>query len=118
MSTAVVNIKMKVKGGPVVIDTTAAGSEPLKFVVGDHAVIRGIEEAVLSMAAGEVAKVEVAPKYGFAGSKGVDAGPVVGVIELVSFENDAESWDLSAEQKVAQATSRKGEGNVLFKAGE
>eukprot|EP00035_Acanthoeca_spectabilis_P020775 m.434561 g.434561 ORF g.434561 m.434561 type:complete len:453 (-) comp17732_c0_seq1:103-1461(-) len=119
MSTVVANVKMKVKGGPVVIDTTVPGTDPLSFVVGDHAVIRGLEEAVMSMAAGEVAKFEIAPQYGFAAAKGDGRkDSVVGLVELLSFEKDAQSWELKPEEKAEQASARKEEGNKLFKDGE
>jgi len=116
LSEVQANVRMKVRGGPVVIDTTAADAAPLSFVVGDRAVIRGIEEAVMSMAVGEVARFAIAPKYGFEG--GADAGVVLGVIELVGFTKDPESWDLDAEQKATLAGKRKDEGNALFKGGE
>jgi FKBP-type peptidyl-prolyl cis-trans isomerase len=55
------HVKLKLRDGPMVLDTTAEGKSPLSFIVGDHDAIRGIEDAVQSMAAGEIAKFEISP---------------------------------------------------------
>jgi hypothetical protein len=54
-------------------------------------------------------------RYGFQRS---NQGTLVGVIELLSFEKDKQSWELEKDEKMKLSTLRKDQGNELFKVGE
>lgn len=55
----------RVAGTGEIVDSTRETGEPLTFVVGQHLIIPGIEEAVAGMAVGESRTVEVAPERAF-----------------------------------------------------
>ena len=39
-------------------------------------------------------------------------------VELISFENEKDSWDLDEAEKLAAAAAKKEDGNAKFKAGD
>ncbi|KAG2483840.1 hypothetical protein HYH03_017296, partial [Edaphochlamys debaryana] len=106
------------------------GSE-LAFTTGEEQVPDGLEQAVMKMKKGEKALVTVtdpALGYGAAGApEGGAAGLLAAVppaaaplsyeVELVSFENSKESWEMSDAEKVEAARQRKDKGNTYYKAG-
>jgi len=121
LGEAVCNVKFKVQNGDVVLNTKEEGGTPLKFTVGDGEVLRGIDEAVLSMSEGEIARFEFTPSYGY-GIKGDAAknvaphSPLVGVIELVGFTNLKDSYKLEDDERIEQANTMRQQGNDKFKA--
>lgn len=88
-------------------------------------VIDGLDRAVVTMKKGEVALLTIAPEYAFGSSESQQELAVVPPnstvcyeIELVSFDKEKESWDMSTDEKIEAAGKKKEEGNVLFKAGK
>uniref|UniRef100_A0A6N2KF45 peptidylprolyl isomerase n=1 Tax=Salix viminalis TaxID=40686 RepID=A0A6N2KF45_SALVM len=86
-------------------------------------VIDGLDRAVVTMKKGEVALLTIAPEYAFGSSESQQELAVVPPnstlcyeIELVSFDKEKESWDMSTDEKIEAAGKKKEEGNVLFKA--
>jgi len=73
-----------------VIDATKAVGEPLSFVVGQHTVIRGLEEAVIGLAPGESRTVAVEPEQAF----GLRDDRLVVEIERDRIPPEAEVGDL------------------------
>ncbi len=55
----------RVAGTGELLDSTRAVNEPLSFVVGDRAVIQGLEDAVTGMSVGETRTVDVPPERAF-----------------------------------------------------
>ena len=51
--------------GPTVLSTKGEGGEPRTIVAGDEDIVRGIDDAVLSMVKGEIASFNFSPAYGF-----------------------------------------------------
>ncbi|XP_074268499.1 peptidyl-prolyl cis-trans isomerase FKBP62-like [Silene latifolia] len=101
------------------------GEEPFEFKTDEEQVIDGLDRAVVTMKKGEVALVTIAPEYAFGSSESKQdlavvppSSSVTYEIELVSFEKDKESWDMSTPEKIEAAGKKKEEGNVLFKAGK
>lgn len=88
-------------------------------------VIDGLDRALVTMKKGEVALLIIAPEYAFGSSESQQELAVVPPnstvcyeIELVSFDKEKESWDMSTDEKIEAAGKKKEEGNVLFKAGK
>jgi len=100
------------------------GSEHV-WTTDEEAVVEGLELAVMKMKKGERAAISIRnPAYGF-GASGA-AQPMAAVpgdapleyeVELVEFENAKQSWEMSEEEKVAEAGAIKASGNAFFKAG-
>lgn len=95
------------------------------FVFLTEQVIDGLDRAVLTMKKGEVAHLTIAPEYAFGSSESQQELAVVPAnstvyyeVDLVSFEKEKESWDMSTQEKIEAAGKKKEEGNVLFKAGK
>jgi FK506-binding protein 4/5 len=122
LGNCVVNAKFKVQAedGAIPINTKADGAEPLSFTAGDEDEIPGIEQAVLSMTKGEVASFVLSPKYGY-GVKGnaelnVPAtSTLVGTLELVDFTNLKQIYELTDEERIANAGDMRVKGNEFFK---
>ncbi|KAJ9517315.1 hypothetical protein QJQ45_016684 [Haematococcus lacustris] len=106
-----------------VFDQWAEGSD-LTFTTDEEQVPLGLDLAVQKMKQGEKALVSCSPAYAY-GPKG-HAGRLAQVpadasvsfeLELVSFENAKETWEMSDADKVAAAVVRKDKGNAAYKAG-
>ncbi|XP_024521648.1 70 kDa peptidyl-prolyl isomerase [Selaginella moellendorffii] len=100
--------------------------DPFEFKTDEEQVIDGLDKAVATMKKGEVAVVTIGPEHGFGD---VDTqrdlalvpanSTLVYEVEMISFVKAKDSWDLhKAEEKLQEATVRKDEGNVLYKAGK
>lgn len=99
--------------------------ELFEFKTDEEQVIEGLDKAVMKMKKGEVALVIIAPEYGFGSTESKQELAVVPPnstlyyeVELVSFDKEKESWDMSTEEKIEAAGKKKEEGNALFKAGK
>ncbi|PON95529.1 Peptidyl-prolyl cis-trans isomerase, FKBP-type [Trema orientale] len=99
--------------------------EPYEFKIDEEQVIDGLDRAVKNMKKGEVALVTIHPEYGFGSSESPQDMVVVPAnstiyyeVELLSFVNEKESWDMNTQEKIEAARKKKEEGNALFKAGK
>ncbi|XP_074287261.1 70 kDa peptidyl-prolyl isomerase-like [Silene latifolia] len=125
---AVVKLKLigKLQDGTVFVNKGHSdGDEPFEFKTDEEQVIDGLDRAVVTMKKGEVALLTIAPEYGFGSLESKQELAVVPPnstltyeVELVSFEKDKESWDMSTPEKIEAAGKKKEEGNALFKAGK
>ncbi|KAL6770116.1 FKB42 [Auxenochlorella protothecoides x Auxenochlorella symbiontica] len=119
-----------VEGDAVFMDTRSEGQgEPVKLVAGRVNTARetGLNLAVATMVPGELARIEVAPRYGFgvAGSFSFPTVPphagLVYELELLDYEEvdeDARVGSMLFEDRLEAAERRRAEGNALFKAGD
>lgn len=125
---AVVKLKIigKLQDGTVFLKKGQdEGEELFEFKTDQEQVIEGLDRAVLTMKKGEVALLTIEPEYAFGSSESQQDLAVVPPnstiyyeIELESFVKEKESWDMNTEEKIEAAGKKKGEGNVLFKAGK
>ncbi|CAM8999979.1 unnamed protein product [Rhodiola kirilowii] len=125
---SVVRLKLigKLENGTVFLKKGHDEAEGLfEFKTDDEQVIDGLDKAVMKMKKGEVALVTVAPEYAFGSVESHQQLSVVPPnstvfyeVELVSFNKEKESWDMSTEEKIQAAGQKKEEGNALFKAGK
>ncbi|CAM8982935.1 unnamed protein product [Rhodiola kirilowii] len=125
---SVVRLKLigKLENGTVFLKKGHDEAEGLfEFKTDDEQVIDGLDKAVMKMKKGEVAIVTVAPEYAFGSVESHQQLSVVPPnstvfyeVELVSFDKEKESWDMSTEEKIQAAGQKKEEGNALFKAGK
>lgn len=109
------------------------GSE-LTFITDENQVPEGLDQAVMKMKESEKALITVAPSYGYGeAGKAVEQnapGPIQLLapvppnatltyeLELVSMENAKESWDMSDQEKVEAAASKKEKANKLYRDGK
>ncbi|XP_073279860.1 70 kDa peptidyl-prolyl isomerase-like [Primulina huaijiensis] len=98
---------------------------PFEFKVDEDEVIEGIDRAVKTMNKEEVALLTIQPEFAFGPSESrqelavVPGNSVVYYdVEMVSFVNEKESWELSKEEKIPAAGKKKEEGNRWFRAGK
>ncbi|KAK9757208.1 hypothetical protein RND81_01G148200 [Saponaria officinalis] len=125
---AVVKLKLvgKLQDGTVFLKKGYEdGDEPFEFRTDEEQVIDGLDRAVVTMKKGEVALLTIAPEYAFGSSESKQDLAVIPPnstltyeVELVSFEKEKESWDMSTPEKIEAAGKKKEEGNALFKAGK
>ncbi|XP_050913047.1 peptidyl-prolyl cis-trans isomerase FKBP62 isoform X2 [Lathyrus oleraceus] len=123
---AIVKLKLvgKLQDGTVFFEKGHGEEEKLfEFKTDEEQVIDGLDKAVLTMKKGEVALLTIAPEYAFGASQSQQELVVIPAnstvyyeVELVSFDKEKESWDMSTEEKIEAAGKKKEEGNVLFKA--
>lgn len=124
---AVVQVKLtgKLQDGTVFFKKGHDGDQPFEFRIDEEQVIDGLDRAVKNMKKGEIALVIIQPEYAF-GSSGSPQelttvppnSTVYYEVELLSFVNEKESWDLNTQEKIEAAGKKKEEGNALFKAGK
>ncbi|GAB4830303.1 Peptidyl-prolyl cis-trans isomerase fkbp65 [Ancistrocladus abbreviatus] len=125
---AVVKVKLigKLQDGTVFVRKGHDdGEESFEFKTDEEQVVEGLDRAVMKMKKGEVALLTIAPEYAFGPSDSQQELAVVPSnstvyyeLELVSFEKEKESWDMSTQEKIEAAGKKKEEGNALFKAGK
>lgn len=120
LNWVITNFKLALKeSGTVVLE-----KNDFKFVLGDEEVAcPGVEKALEKMHKGEKSEFLLQPKYGYgdSGSRELNVPPnsvLSATIELLDFEVEKPSWEMSAEEKIAVAKARKEEGNHLFKEGK
>eukprot|EP01052_Picozoa_sp_SAG31_P027468 SAG31_NODE_2575_length_5453_cov_7.045013_7_plen_219_part_00 len=73
-----------------------------------------LEMALKKMKAGGKSELRIESSYCGEGEE----GPLTGELQLVSFENEKDSWDLEEPEKLAVAEAKKEAGNVKLKAGD
>ncbi|KAL0273021.1 UNVERIFIED_CONTAM: hypothetical protein PYX00_005798 [Menopon gallinae] len=96
----------------------------VKFNMGEgceEGIVEGVERALKNFRKGEKSVVELKPKYAFK----EEGNPELGVppnatvqytIELKDFEQPARSWDMTTEERIAQAKLLKEKATNYFKA--
>jgi FK506-binding protein 4/5 len=95
----------------------------VSFRLGDGSeagVVEGVEKALEKTCKGGVSRVTIAPAYAFGSSEHKEFGlpanaTVTYTITLKDFEKVKESWEMSADEKLAHAEERKNHGTELFK---
>ncbi|KAF3323706.1 peptidyl-prolyl isomerase-like isoform X1 [Carex littledalei] len=124
---AVVKVKIvgKLEDGTVFVKKGHDGDEPLEFKTDEEQVIRGLDQAVVTMKKGEVALLTIPPEHAFGSNESKQDMAVIPPnstvyyeVELVSFDKEKESWDMNTSEKIEAAGKKKEEGNALFKAGK
>jgi FK506-binding protein 4/5 len=125
---AIVKLKIigKLQDGTVFFEKGRDDEEKLfEFKTDEEQVIDGLDKAVMTMKKGEAAILTIAPEYAFGSSQSQQELAVIPSnstvyyeVELVAFDKEKESWDMSTEEKIEAAAKKKEEGNVLFKAGK
>ena len=124
MGTAKMHLKVTLEDGTVVKDTRADnGDEPVSHQLDETIPIcPAVEMALKKMKKGGHSKLKISPKHGFGDGNaelGVPGGAtVLAEIELVEFENEKDSWDLSEDEKLETADKKKQQGNQKLKAGD
>ena len=97
--------------------------EPVSTVVDDGELLAGIEEALLSMKLKEEALLILAPAkaYGAAGNAelGVPADATVEAkVTLLALDSPKADYEMSTDEKLKEAESRRAMGNDFFKKGD
>eukprot|EP00929_Paragymnodinium_shiwhaense_P116790 TRINITY_DN866_c0_g2_i1.p1 TRINITY_DN866_c0_g2~~TRINITY_DN866_c0_g2_i1.p1 ORF type:complete len:683 (+),score=196.34 TRINITY_DN866_c0_g2_i1:75-2123(+) len=110
-----------------VVSVTAAGNAVSSFTgdvettLGDGTLCEALECGCLEMSAGEEAVLTCASAADVAGGltklPADLATPVLIRVQMTSFEKAKNSWDMTEEEKLSFAGSRKDIGAALFKAG-
>ena len=124
MGTAKMHLKVTLEDGTVVKDTRADnGDEPVSHQLDETIPIcPAVEMALKKMKKGGHSKLKISPKHGFGDGNaelGVPGGAtVLAEIELLEFENEKDSWDLSEDDKLETADKKKQQGNQKLKAGD
>jgi FK506-binding protein 4/5 len=115
-SKATISYVLKTKDGSV-LET----KNNFQFVVGEEQVVRGIDEAVVSMKKGEKSLLTIQPSRLMLDGVRVFESVTEAVqceIELISFEKEKSKWSMSFAEKLDLANRRKSEGNELFQKGK
>lgn len=106
-----------------VFDQHLEGDE-FVFTTDQEEVIDGLELAVMKMKKGEVDLVTIDPKYAFGAKEHTGKLAVVPPnttvtcnVEVVSFENAKESWEMKDTEQVEAANMKKEKGNKAYKEG-
>eukprot|EP01118_Nematostelium_gracile_P008630 TRINITY_DN2861_c0_g1_i1.p1 TRINITY_DN2861_c0_g1~~TRINITY_DN2861_c0_g1_i1.p1 ORF type:complete len:461 (+),score=175.22 TRINITY_DN2861_c0_g1_i1:103-1383(+) len=86
----------------------------LEFIVGEEMVVNGLDVAVRSMKLKEKSLVILKPQYQIGGDFQSSDKQVKLEVELIEFEKEKSSWDMSFDEKLETANKRKTEGNKLF----
>lgn len=112
--------------GKVKSDVPFLKSDNVKFVIGDGDVLDGLDRAVQSMKAKEVAIVTVFPQHAFKTAanlltpeiiaKGVTESDVISVkLSVKEFDKAKDMWSMSFDEKADEMEARKKKGNDLIK---
>jgi len=104
-------------------DSSRKRANTFKFTLGDGQVIKGWDFGFAKMRKGEKAILEMDAQYGYG-----EAGSPPKIppnarlrfdVELINFGPKAkEIWELTTDEKLAEAETRKGAGNDAFKKGD
>jgi hypothetical protein len=98
-------------------------AEPLTIkLCTDPQLVWGLEEGIKNMHIGEVAKIFVAPSYGFGEKGNAQLGITAGAelefdVELIDMTKGPEAGELAFDAKLAYMTALKEFGNGVFKLG-
>ena len=102
------------------VDSNEEKDDPFKFILGNHHVIRGWDEGVITMRVGEKAtfKIHSELAYGKMGSppKIPSDANMVFRVELINFhDRRVTKWMMTDEEKIAATLKLKDDGNLKFK---
>jgi len=120
--TVTVSFALSLEDGTVVAEHKTETPLVHRLIV-DTPLIPAIEPVVKKMKPGEKVKLIIEPAYGFGADGDADRGVPGGaklsaVMELVSFENAKETWEMNESEKLEAACNRKNAGTDLFKKGQ
>lgn len=114
-----IHFSVSSSSGTVIDDTFAKGKQLFEYRVSAGDVNKALNRAVKDMKKGEVARVKVkagAHLQGGTATKPVPADTdVVYMIELVDMVKEKEPFEMTNEEKFANCTLRREEGNSFFK---
>jgi len=100
-------------------DSSRDRGQPFKFTIGRGQVIKGWDQGFAKMKKGEKAILRLREDYGYGknGSGSIPGGATLTFdVELIDFKpKKKEKWELSAEEKVVDATKLKDKGTDAFK---
>lgn len=101
-------------------DSSRDRGKPFKFTIGQGMVIKGWDEGFASMRVGEHAMLKVRYDYAYGDSGSPPKIPAKADlyfdVELLGFkEKPKERWQMTTEERLAQANKLKDEGTELFK---
>ncbi|PWA82088.1 FKBP-type peptidyl-prolyl cis-trans isomerase domain-containing protein [Artemisia annua] len=120
---AIVQVKLigKLQDGTVFVNK-GDNEAPFEFKIDEEQVIDGLDRGVKTMKKGEVAILTIHPEYAFGSNEShqesatVPANSTVNYdVELVSFEKEKDSWELTTPEKIETCGRKKEEGNTIFK---
>lgn len=102
-------------------DSSRDRGEPFKFTIGKGQVIKGWDQGVATMKRGEKAILRCRSDYAYGDSGSpptIPGGATLDFeVELFSWqEKMKEPWEMTAQEKVAEAEKLKDEGTAAFKA--
>lgn len=103
--------------------TRGDGSEPVSAVIDDGDLLTGVEEGLQSMKLKEEALLILQPEqaYGAQGNAEYAVPPNATVearVELLSLDSPRAAYEMSTDEKIAEAESRRNMGNAFFKKGD
>eukprot|EP00536_Pseudo-nitzschia_multiseries_P018607 jgi/Psemu1/248839/estExt_Genewise1.C_27570002 len=101
-------------------DSSRDRGKPFKFTIGQGQVIKGWDEGFASMKVGEKAILKIRYDYAYGESGSPPTIPAKADlffdVELLGFkEKPKERWQLSSEERIAEAEKMKASGTQLFK---
>jgi len=100
-------------------DSSRDRGQPFKFTIGRGQVIKGWDQGFAKMKKGEKAILRLREDYGYGknGSGSIPGGATLTFdVELIDFKpKKKEKWELSAEEKIVDATKLKDKGTDAFK---
>ncbi|GJR78662.1 FKBP-type peptidyl-prolyl cis-trans isomerase domain-containing protein [Tanacetum coccineum] len=120
---AVVQVKLigKLQDGTVFVNK-GDNEVPFEFKIDEEQVIDGLDRGVKTMKKGEVAILTIHPEYAFGSTESHQESATVPAnstvyydVELVSFEKEKDSWELTTPEKIETCGRKKEEGNTIFK---
>jgi peptidylprolyl isomerase len=106
-----------------VFDSSVERGTPFKFTLGTGGVIKGWDQGFATMRKGEKAFLTCGPGYAY-GARGsppkIPADATLRFeVELLNFgPKKKESWEMSAEEKIAEAEKAKAGGNAAIAGGD
>ncbi|GKE67829.1 FKBP-type peptidyl-prolyl cis-trans isomerase domain-containing protein, partial [Tanacetum coccineum] len=120
---AVVQVKLigKLQDGTVFVNKGDT-EVPFEFKIDEEQVIDGLDRGVKTMKKGEVAILTIHPEYAFGSTESHQESATIPAnstvyydVELVSFEKEKDSWELTTPEKIETCGRKKEEGNTIFK---
>jgi peptidylprolyl isomerase len=104
-------------------DSSRKRNQVFKFVLGQGSVIKGWDVGFAKMKKGEKAMLTIRSDYGYGDSGSPPKIPGKATlkfeVDLVDFgPKQKEKWELSGEEKTAEAEKLKDKGNACFKGGD
>ncbi|KAL4561072.1 hypothetical protein LXL04_033234 [Taraxacum kok-saghyz] len=120
---AMVQVKLigKLEDGTVFMNK-GHNDAPFEFKIDEEQVIDGLDRSVKTMKKGEVAVLTIHPDYAFGSIESHQESATIPPnsnvyydIELISFEKEKDTWELTTPEKIETSCRKKEEGNTLFK---